>query len=442
MSMIHLSIQLRSEQFVNLLYKPTEDFSGNFNGIEAANGNFSQWSPWGSCSVTCGPGEGIQVRTRTCTDPAPLLAGEECEGTFNETQVCGEICPIVDCPDGFVTRYDTCYLLRTNDTASYADAKADCENLTEVYGGHLIFMNDRSEEAFVSQMLFDYKVNLSLAYFTSNLYRSSIYFDWIYANGEANMTSWESLSESPWGTTSGMVNLGGGGASAGATTPAMTTVDDSLLPIKCVVLRREGPLWKWFLESCDQTTGYICEVNLGDGVHGPWTAWSECSSNCGTGNRTRTRECDSPAPILGGGNCTGPLTDNVTCETVCPEVSCPEGMSVYYESCFVTVTADVNYTAAVDGCQTITNGTGYLARLQTYQELEFVSHRTEETGLNRRSAVFIDMSYDFGGIYYENGTRQVNLSDWGSIGPGPTDFPLRPGNPAWLWYSTKTNGAG
>ncbi|XP_071836879.1 uncharacterized protein [Apostichopus japonicus] len=231
---------------------------------DRTNGNFSQWSPWGSCSVTCGPGEGIQVRTRTCTDPAPLLAGEECEGTFNETQVCGEICPIVDCPEGYVTRYDTCYLLRTNDTASYADAKADCENLTEVYGGHLIFMNDRSEEAFVSQMLFDYKVNLSLAYFTSNLYRSSIYFDWIFANGEANVTSWESFSESPWGTTSGMVNLGGGGgASAGATTPAMTTVDDSLLPIRCVVLRREGTLWKWFLESCDQTTGYICEVNLG-----------------------------------------------------------------------------------------------------------------------------------------------------------------------------------
>ena len=44
--------------------------------------------------MTCGPGEGTQIRYRSCTDPAPLLDGDECVGVTNQTQVCGEICPI------------------------------------------------------------------------------------------------------------------------------------------------------------------------------------------------------------------------------------------------------------------------------------------------------------------------------------------------------------
>lgn len=341
----------------------------------------------------------------------------------------------MDCPEGFVTWYDTCYLLRTNETASYAEAKADCENLTEVYGSHLLFMNDKSEEVFVSQMLFDFNVNQSLAYYTGNLFLSSVYFDWIYATGEPNMTSWEWLTESPWGsnavvtprlptvgwttsdavdsvgltssgTTLGVMIVGGstlgvvttdggnihmaagstvssdgtvtngavtaesaisgiattgmngagattadgaiGGMAAtngdggtpggtpggyisgtaaadgatsglptagvtfsltgvalpgittmsplttdmttpgvttpgvttagvtspgvtspgvttpGLTTAGMTTADASSQVVDCIVLRMDGTLWKWYLESCNYTGGYICEVNIGE----------------------------------------------------------------------------------------------------------------------------------------------------------------------------------
>jgi hypothetical protein len=34
------------------------------------NGNWAGWGSWGSCSVTCETG--AKVRTRTCTNPAPL----------------------------------------------------------------------------------------------------------------------------------------------------------------------------------------------------------------------------------------------------------------------------------------------------------------------------------------------------------------------------------
>ena len=40
------------------------------------HGNYSAWSAWGSCSVSCGPG--IKKRTRTCTHPKPENGGLTC----------------------------------------------------------------------------------------------------------------------------------------------------------------------------------------------------------------------------------------------------------------------------------------------------------------------------------------------------------------------------
>ena len=56
------------------------------------DGRFSDWGPFGVCSVTCGKGE--MTRTRTCTNPAPLYGGKPCEGPESETAECNkEACP-------------------------------------------------------------------------------------------------------------------------------------------------------------------------------------------------------------------------------------------------------------------------------------------------------------------------------------------------------------
>lgn len=57
------------------------------------NGSWTEWSDWGSCSLTCGDG-GIKKRIRTCTNPPPANGGLECEGAGEETEACkaGE-CP-------------------------------------------------------------------------------------------------------------------------------------------------------------------------------------------------------------------------------------------------------------------------------------------------------------------------------------------------------------
>ncbi|XP_052102861.1 uncharacterized protein LOC127736386 [Mytilus californianus] len=50
-------------------------------------------------------------------------------------------------------------------------------------------------------------------------------------------------------------------------------------------------------------------------VHGAWSVWSEtiCSVTCGVGTSLRSRNCSNPHPQYGGNNCTGNSIDHVTC---------------------------------------------------------------------------------------------------------------------------------
>ena len=41
------------------------------------DGGYTEWSDWGPCSSTCGPG--LSERTRNCTAPSPKADGKECE---------------------------------------------------------------------------------------------------------------------------------------------------------------------------------------------------------------------------------------------------------------------------------------------------------------------------------------------------------------------------
>lgn len=61
----------------------------------AVDGGWGPWSPWGSCSRTCGGG--VQFSYRHCDSPKPQHGGRYCEGQRAKYQSCHtEECP----PDG------------------------------------------------------------------------------------------------------------------------------------------------------------------------------------------------------------------------------------------------------------------------------------------------------------------------------------------------------
>jgi hypothetical protein len=56
------------------------------------DGDWTDWTPWATCPVTCGGG--IQDRSRTCSNPLPQYGGADCIGGDVEAQDCNiHFCP-------------------------------------------------------------------------------------------------------------------------------------------------------------------------------------------------------------------------------------------------------------------------------------------------------------------------------------------------------------
>ena len=69
----------------------------NCAALSTVDGGWSDWTWWGSCSVSCGGG--TRERSRECNNPSPENGGKDCLGPIVDTGSCNEhACPIKSKP--------------------------------------------------------------------------------------------------------------------------------------------------------------------------------------------------------------------------------------------------------------------------------------------------------------------------------------------------------
>uniref|UniRef100_A0A672SB30 Thrombospondin-1 n=1 Tax=Sinocyclocheilus grahami TaxID=75366 RepID=A0A672SB30_SINGR len=94
------------------------------------DGSWSHWSPWSSCSVTCGAG--VITRIRLCNSPTPQMEGKDCQGEGRQTERCEKSpCPI-NGGWGPWSPWDTC---SATCGGGVQNRKRLCNNPVPVYGG-------------------------------------------------------------------------------------------------------------------------------------------------------------------------------------------------------------------------------------------------------------------------------------------------------------------
>ncbi|KAK3089127.1 hypothetical protein FSP39_001055 [Pinctada imbricata] len=236
------------------------------------DGVFLAWSSWGACSVTCGPGQ--RYRNRTCD--GPLHGGRNCTGDVDEV----EDCNVKECPiDGIWALW------------------SEWEECSTTCGGGSQWRHRYCNGPFFDGMDCVGSYNESQACNTLNCPVDGVWLDW-----------------STWGECD--VTCGGG---------------NQVRNRSC-----EGPYYEGKecegddMETRDCNT-QNCPV---DGEWLPWMKWEPCSVSCGGGNQSRIRYCNGP--YYGGEDCVGSDVDTQECNThPCPVDGVLEAWSAWME-CDVT----------------------------------------------------------------------------------------------------------
>ncbi|VDI00055.1 Hypothetical predicted protein, partial [Mytilus galloprovincialis] len=227
------------------------------------NGNWTDWSYWNECSVTCGGG--IKVRERNCSNPIPQYGGESCLGNSTNTELCNEDpCPIEGNWSGW-SKWKEC---SATCGGGIKTRNRTCSNPEPQFGGNNCTGNDT--------------IIVNCADIPCPI------------NG--NWTEW-----SPWNECS--VTCGGG--------------------IKFRERNCSNPDPQYGGDPCFGNTTNIETCNEDpcpiDGNWSDWSEWEECSATCGGGLKPRNRTCSKPEPQFGGKYCTG----NDTNTSYCAENPCP-----------------------------------------------------------------------------------------------------------------------
>ena len=79
-----------------------------------------------------------------------------------------------------------------------------------------------------------------------------------------------------------------------------------------------------------------------NGGYSEFSAWSDCSADCGGGEQIQTRTCTNPAPAGGGKDCDGAASQSQACN----KQACSGNIIANYEIDIIIRSFDWNFNLA------------------------------------------------------------------------------------------------
>ncbi|KAI6654174.1 Coadhesin [Oopsacas minuta] len=228
--------------------------------LEPVNGGWGAWTSFTPCSMTCGGGS--MLLYRSCDSPEPQNGGINCVGQPNKVDNCNtQDCPPIDGGWGLWGLWSGCTQECGNGTRTRS---RECDTpIPANDGNNCIGDYSKSEDC--------------------NTHECAVPVDGMW--GEWN--DWSSCT-----------------ATCGDGTITRNRECNNPAPshggVDCVGMNTS-------VQSCNERN---CPIN---GGWGTWGAWGSCSSICGTSDRYRYRQCDTPAPLYEGDNCVGDEYEGETC---------------------------------------------------------------------------------------------------------------------------------
>ncbi|XP_052105471.1 SCO-spondin-like, partial [Mytilus californianus] len=256
--------------------------------IDGGWSSYGIWSSWSVCSVTCGGGEKSRSRSRTCSYPVPKYGGKQCIG--NEVENITSDCNMLPCPiDGGWSSYGI--------WSSWSVCSLTCGG-----GG-----KSRSRNRSCSNPLPKYDGKQCTGNEVENITSDCNMLPCPIDGGWSSYGIWSS-----WSVCS--VTCGGGVKSRSRSRTCSNPVPN-YDGRQCT-----GSALKNTSSDCNT---YHCQIDGGWSRFGIWSSWSLCSATCGGGKKTRSRErtCSNPIPKYGGKFCIGNEAGNNTSE--CSTLPCP-----------------------------------------------------------------------------------------------------------------------
>lgn len=253
------------------------------------DGNWTRWSPWSKCSRRCGGG--VQIRSRTCTNPQPAFGGSYCDGRSLERRPCNS---------------------------------QECTEWPK----------------FPEDFNFSPKVRPNGDEICVRIFERRDYFTW--KNYLFCTPGDKRHLEMRWSDAAPLKHMqctriyvpadSRGGRRGRWDNNYLCVPKNTGLPYR-FVWSYEGriknlPCMRWFAkkgrDGWDKT--YLCAKNdtMEDekpinGSWSPWSPWNSCTKSCGKGKQHRVRLCSSPRPQHGGLPCIGKEIE----ERSCNDKKCP-----------------------------------------------------------------------------------------------------------------------